>query len=165
MVAPGNPKKIYGLSDLPRPDVRFINRQSGSGTRFLLDLMLRKRGIDSAAIRGYEQCEFTHAAVAAYVASGMADAAFGVEVPARQFRLEFLPSQTERYFFLCDVRTLESPEMKRMRAMLASDEYRRLVDALPGYEAKSMGTVATLEEAFASFRPRARRAGGPTRRR
>ena len=70
MVAPGNPKRIYDVGDLARPDVRFINRQPGSGTRYLLDLMLQQRGIEASAIRGYEQCEFTHAAVAAFVASG-----------------------------------------------------------------------------------------------
>ncbi|MES1264701.1 MAG: substrate-binding domain-containing protein, partial [Variovorax sp.] len=64
MVTQGDPKKIYGIRDLARPEVRFINRQSGSGTRFLLDLMLHKEGIAAARVHGYEQCEMTHAAVA-----------------------------------------------------------------------------------------------------
>ena len=46
MVAPGNPLGIQGLADLARPDVRFINRQVGSGTRVLLDYHLRKAGVD-----------------------------------------------------------------------------------------------------------------------
>ncbi|MBK7282896.1 substrate-binding domain-containing protein [Candidatus Aalborgicola defluviihabitans] len=32
MVAPGNRKKIYDLTDLTRRDVKFINRASDSGT-------------------------------------------------------------------------------------------------------------------------------------
>lgn len=148
MVMPGNPKKVYDVSDLTRPDVRFINRQPGSGTRYLLDRMLVRRGIDPAGIRGYEQCEFTHAAVAAFVASGMADAGFGVEVPARRFKLDFLPSQQERYFFLCHERSLAAPDLQRMLELLRSPGYGAAVDALPGYRPEDTGHVATLGEAF-----------------
>ena len=37
----------------------------------------------------------------------MADAGLGVEVPAREFKLEFLPVHQERYFLLCHARSLE----------------------------------------------------------
>ena len=153
MVAPGNPKRIYEIADLARPGVRFINRQPGSGTRFLLDLLLRAEGIDPATIRGYEQCEYTHAAVAAYVASDMADAGFGVEVPARQFKLEFIPTQVERYFLLCDEKTLETPAVREVLAILRSEDYQSAVNQLPGYRAEGAGQVAGLEESFTPKRP------------
>jgi len=148
MVAAGNPKKIYEFADLARADVRFINRQAGSGTRFLLDLVLREAKLDPARINGYEQCEFTHAAVAAFVASGMADAGFGVEVPAREFKLEFLPTHRERYFFLCHERNLASPDVRRLVELLQGDDFRAAVNRLPGYQADASGTVATLDEVF-----------------
>jgi molybdate transport repressor ModE-like protein len=151
MVAAGNPKRIYEIGDLVRPDLRFINRQPGSGTRYLLDLMLQARHIDAAAIRGYEQCEYTHAAVAAFVASGMADAGLGVEVPAREFKLEFLPVHQERYFLLCDVRSLESAELQRLLAVIRSVDFSAAVNRLPGYVADDAGSVVTLEQAFPSF--------------
>jgi molybdate transport repressor ModE-like protein len=157
MVASGNPKRIYEVSDLARPDVRFINRQLGSGTRYLLDLMLQTRGIDPAAIRGYEQCEFTHAAVAAFVASGMADAGLGVEVPAREFKLEFLPVQQERYFLLCEARSLESDDVQRLLETLRGDDFRDAVDRLPGYEADHPGSVVSIDEAFTPFAASAKR--------
>lgn len=165
MVAPGNPKRIYDVADLARPDVRFINRQPGSGTRYLLDLMLQQRGIEVAAIRGYEQCEFTHAAVAAFVASGMADAGFGVEVPAREFRLEFLPAQQERYCLLCDARGLATPEVGHLLELLRGEAFRQAVDRLPGYAALDAGSVATLDEVFPTLAsaPRARRSSGAPR--
>ena len=157
MVAAGNPKRIYEIGDLARPDVRFINRQPGSGTRYLLDLMLRDRGVDPAAIRGYEQCEFTHAAVAAFVASGMADAGLGVEVPAREFKLEFLPVHQERYFLLCDARSLATAGVQRLLEVIRGEDFRDAVNRLPGYVADAPGTVVTLDEAFASFAAPARR--------
>ena len=45
MVAAGNPLKIYDVRDLARPEVRFINRQRGSGTRLLLECMLEQAGM------------------------------------------------------------------------------------------------------------------------
>jgi molybdate transport repressor ModE-like protein len=158
MVANGNPLKIYDLADLARPGVRFINRQPSSGTRLLLDLMLHKLGLAQSAIHGYEQCEFTHAAVAAFVASGMADAGFGVETPARRFKLDFVPSQTERYFLLCDERKIDTPVMQQMLAILRSDAFGAAVNELPGYRADGAGTVMSLGEAFETLQgPPARR--------
>lgn len=151
MVARGNPKKVYDVADLARPELRFINRQPGAGTRYLLDLMLRRRGITPSRIRGYEQCEFTHAAVAAFVASGMADAGFGVEVPAREFKLEFIPCEQERYVLLCDAAALDAPEVQRMLEMLRSEAYGAAVNRLPGYATDETGAVQTLGEVLATF--------------
>ena len=47
MVAAGNPLKIYEPRDLLRPDVRFINRQRNSGTRFLLEGLMAEADVDS----------------------------------------------------------------------------------------------------------------------
>lgn len=149
MVAKGDPKKIYAIKDLARPDVRFINRQSGSGTRFLLDLLLRKDGVDPAQVHGYEQCELTHGAVAAFVASGMADVGLGVETPARQFKLDFVPIQRERYFLLCEERSLGTTAVKEMLAILRSDEFKAAVNRLPGYQAdETTGTSTELKLAL-----------------
>jgi putative molybdopterin biosynthesis protein len=41
MVAHGNPKAITSLDDLPRQEITYINRQSGAGTRVLLDYHLK----------------------------------------------------------------------------------------------------------------------------
>ncbi len=154
-VARGNPKAITRLDDLLRPDVRFVNRQVGSGTRLLLDLILRARGIDPARIDGYSNGEFTHAAVAAYIGSGMADVGFGVETAARRFGLDFVPVLKERYFFAIERERLRSPMLADAVAALTSGGFRERVDALPGYDATLTGTVLTLPQAFPGLqRPR-----------
>jgi molybdate transport repressor ModE-like protein len=158
MVPKGDPKKVYGIRDLARPDLRFINRQSGSGTRFLLDLLLRKEGIDPASVHGYEKCELTHAAVAAYVASGMADVGFGVETPAKQFKLDFLPIQTERYFLVCEERSLATPAVRELLRLIRSEEFKETVNRLPGYQADaSTGKVVDLQQAFPLLKGRRKR--------
>lgn len=144
MTQAGNPKRIYDVADLARPGVRFINRQAGSGTRFLLDRLLHGRGITPAQVQGYEQCEFTHAAVAAFVASGMADAAMGVEVPARSFKLDFIPLLQERYFLVCHEDRLATPPFQRLLELLRSEAFVHAVDGLPGYAADRTGEVVAL---------------------
>jgi molybdate transport repressor ModE-like protein len=148
MVPRGNPKKIYDIADLARPEVRFVNRQLGSGTRLLLDLLLSKSRVAASQVHGYEQAELTHAAVAAYVASGMADVGLGVETAARRFDLDFLPLQTERYFFLAELGTLEHPAVQAMIATLRSAAFRAEIGKLPGYDAAQSGALQTLGEAF-----------------
>lgn len=148
MVAKGNPRRITGLRDLAREGVRFVNRQQGSGTRSLLDLMLAHDRIDVRRIHGYDNGEFTHAAVAAFVASDMADVGFGVETAARRFGLGFVPVVTERYFFLAQTRFLRAGLSGRVLETLRSDSFRMAVNSLPGYEAADCGRVETLREAF-----------------
>jgi len=76
IVPPGNPEQLFSLTDLARPDVLFVNRQRGSGTRVLLDYELKKLGMAAQSMRGYEREEYTHLAVAADVASGAATSAW-----------------------------------------------------------------------------------------
>lgn len=149
MVAPGNPLGIRTPHDLLRPDVRFINRQRNSGTRFLLEGLLTEAGVDPDDIAGFEQGEFTHAAVAAYVASGMADAGFGLEAAARRFKLDFVPLADERYFLLCDTTLVDTPLMRRLLAVVRSAAFRQEIDTLPGYDGSHAGRVERLCEAFA----------------
>ncbi|MCW5605254.1 MAG: substrate-binding domain-containing protein, partial [Burkholderiales bacterium] len=148
IVAAGNPKKIRGLEDLCRPDVRFVNRQRGSGTRILLDGLLRSLDIDSARIAGYDSGEFTHAAVAAFVSSGMVDAAFGVEPAARQFRLDFLPIVKERYMLACRNDALQQAPVQELIGLVRGPEFRRMVGPVPGYTLDDPGSVAEIREIF-----------------
>jgi molybdate transport repressor ModE-like protein len=151
MLPAGNPKKIYELADLLRPDVRFINRQASSGTRFLLEGLLQASGIAPHQVAGFEQGEFTHAAVAAYVASSMADVGFGVEPPARHFKLDYLPLANERYFLLCQATLVGTPVFEAVVAALRAAELRAALNKLPGYDAATAGTVAPLRQAFAAL--------------
>ncbi len=150
-VRPGNPLGIRTLEDLTRREVRFVNRQVGSGTRLLLDLMLAARNIDPARIEGYSNGEFTHAAVAAYIGSGMADVGFGVETAARRFGLEFEPVIKERYFFAIEKSMLRSAALSGAVGALTSEAFRQRVNALPGYDGALTGSVLTLDEAFPDY--------------
>jgi putative molybdopterin biosynthesis protein len=149
IVAPGNPLNIKSLADLCKPGVRFVNRQRGSGTRILIDGLLQSRGIDSAKIAGYgDSGEFTHAAVGAFIASGIANAGFGVEPAARQFKLGFVPVVQEHYMLACNNETLRQAPIQEMIRLLKGAEFQRMVDPVPGYILDSPGEVVTLREMF-----------------
>jgi len=147
-VAPGNPKGVKGIEDLARQDLRFVNRQVGSGTRVLIDLLLSRHHIEPAQVVGYESAEFTHAAVAAYIASGMADVGFGLETAARRFGLEFIGLLRERYFFACDTAAVGKSPLRDVVNLLRGSDMRAVIDALPGYDSRITGTVIELEQAF-----------------
>ncbi len=139
ILARGNPRGIRGIEDLARPGIRFINRQGGSGTRILLDWHLERLGIDPAAIRGYGNEEFTHMAVAVAVASGAADAGLGIYAAARALGLDFLPVVTESYELAIPEEHRESAPVRALLAAIASEEFRRRVEALGGYHTTRTG--------------------------
>jgi molybdate transport repressor ModE-like protein len=150
IVKRGNPLGITSVERLLDPDVRFVNREPESGSRRLFDLLLGQHGLDGTRIKGYERVEFTHAAVAAYVASGMADASFGVEAAARLFDLDFVRLATEDYFFVCRKHMLENASVKRVLEILRGTEFHQAVALLPGYTAKDAGAIMGVRQALRS---------------
>jgi molybdate-binding protein len=87
-------------------------------------------------------------AVAAYVASGIADVAFGGEAAARQFDLDFVRLLTEDYFFVCHKQLLEAESMKHIKRVMKSQEFHKAVSSLPGYAINNAGPVRTVKEVF-----------------
>jgi hypothetical protein len=145
----GQPER-YPRAGRPGPaDLRFVNRQRGSGTRLLLELLLAgARASTPDAIAGFDSAEFTHAAVAAYVASGMADASFGVETAARRFDLDFVPVCRERYFFACAREAPAAPLLAAALAVMESDGFKDALAALPGYDGALSGQSLPLQTLF-----------------
>jgi molybdate transport repressor ModE-like protein len=135
----GNPKRVKTLADVARRNLRFVNRQPGSGTRILLDRLLINGGLQPADVDGYANEEFTHAAVAATVAAGKADAGVGLEAAAREFRLAFVPLAAEDYLFVCRRRALRSPAIDVFRMLLAGEGPRDAVRRLAGYALDNAG--------------------------
>ncbi len=148
MVAQGNPRGLSSLRDLVRPDVLFVNRQPGSGTRTLLEILLRQDGVDPRKIRGYDNVEFTHAAIGAYIASGKADIGMGVETGARLFDLDFVPMFSERYFMLCRPSLLTDARFKPVLDTLRAPAFHQRINGIAGYDATNTGLIQNVTEAF-----------------
>jgi putative molybdopterin biosynthesis protein len=139
LVAKGNPKKIEGLQDLMREDVMFVNRQRGAGTRILLDYHLGLLGISPMRIRGYDQEEYTHLAVAAAVASGRADCGLGIAAAAVALDLDFTPLFEEEYDLIIPASYAEDELLRPIFDLAADGAFRAAVERLPGYGISRMG--------------------------
>ena len=152
MLRPRHPLAWSGLADLRHlagGELRFINRQPGSGTRLLMDHLLAEQGLDPRQIPGYLAApEDSHVAVAAAVASGLGDVGPGIEAAARQFGLDFVPLVDEDYFLVCLKDALDHPAVSKLRALLASAEWPQALRDLAGYEPNRSGEVLALTQAL-----------------
>ncbi|WP_199271666.1 substrate-binding domain-containing protein [Paraglaciecola sp. L3A3] len=151
MLQPNNPKGIYGITDLTQEDVKFINRQKESGTRALLDELLRTAQISHSDINGFADEEYTHSAVAAFIASGMADVGLGIEAAARHFGLDFIPLVSEHYLMVCKNKTLDLPQTKQLIDVMKSSKFEEELTELPGYLPNNCGEIKELKQLLAWF--------------
>lgn len=145
MVKRGNPKGIKSLTDLTDPNIQFVNRQRGAGTRVLLDYHLKLMTIAPERIVGYTQEEYTHLGVAAAIASGRADCGLGIAAAAQALDLEFIPLFQERYDLVIPRQVLEGDLLAPLFGLLSEHRFREAVSQLPGYDVSVMGTII-LEE-------------------
>ena len=150
MLRKANPLQVHTLRDLARSGARFLNRQPGSGTRLLMDHLLDTEGLDADAIDGWHRHpEESHVAVAAAIASGLADCGPGIEAAAQQFGLDFVPLTEEDYFLVCLKDTLDHPAVQQLCGALQAPAWQRALRALPGYEpSPDAGQVLSLTRAL-----------------
>ena len=101
------------------PSCLFVNRNRGSGTRILIDGLLRGR-----RPAGYAVEVRSHNAVAAAVAQGRADWGLAIEPVARLYHLGFTPSRHEQYDFAIPADRWDRPAVAAFRALVNEAETR-----------------------------------------
>jgi len=104
---------------LGTPDCLMVSRNAGSGTRILIDRLVK--GHRPA---GYWSQPKSHNAVAAAVAQMRADWGVTIDSVARRYDLGFIPLQDEHYDFVVPKARLERPAVLRFRAALADTALR-----------------------------------------
>jgi molybdate transport repressor ModE-like protein len=129
----GNPRQVATFADVARFGLRFVNRQPGSGTRIAIERRLALEGVAAGALDGWTTEEFTHAAVAATVAAGRAEAGFGIQAAAAQLGLAFVPLVDERYAFALRRAQLGDARVRGFLALMRSPAVERVAAPLPGY--------------------------------
>ncbi len=141
IIPKGNPRKIQTIEDLKKSDLRFINRQPGSGTRILFDYKLETQGISPDQIMGYENDEYTHMSVAVSVLSGRADTGLGIQAAAQALGLDFIPVVTEEYDLVIPDRFYNTKKVQVLLETIASDQFKERVQRLGGYSTQKTGKV------------------------
>ncbi len=137
VTAAGNPLAIRSVEDLPR--VRFVNREAGSGSRALLDRLLRKASLKGTQIEGYAREAHGHLAVAYLVKCGEADCCLATRSAAQSFGLDFVPLQSERYDFVMPRAALAMPAIERLIELLQRSMLRKKLEVLAGYDTRETG--------------------------
>lgn len=140
VVARGNPKNIRKVGDLSRKNLSFMNRQPGSGSRLLIDKLLKEAGMAPRSVQGYNRVAAGHLAAAYSVVSGDADCCLATRSAARTFGLGFVPLHSERYDFVFRRSTLESPAVQTFMDVLQRSSLRRKLETLAGYDTSKTGT-------------------------
>jgi putative molybdopterin biosynthesis protein len=142
MLANGNPNGLKKIADIAKPDIRFVNRNPGSGTRLWLDTELRKLDIPSEKVRGYDKIVKTHSEAAMLIATNKADAALGLQAAAHQHHLDFMPLFEERYDLI-----LPREQEKTLSPLLdyiQTIDFRNSLTLLTGYNTTHSGEQIPL---------------------
>jgi putative molybdopterin biosynthesis protein len=142
MLANGNPKSIQKISDVAKANVRFVNRNPGSGTRLWFDSELRKLRIPSEKVNGYDRIVKTHTEAAALIETGQADVSLGLQAAAHRHGLDFVPLFEERY----DLVLPRENEKMLMPLLdyLQTAAFRTGLNALVGYNTTHSGEKISL---------------------
>lgn len=141
IVPEGNPLNITSWEDITRKEIRFINRQRGSGTRLRLDQYLMDHEIPSNQIQGYENEEQTHLGVALKIANGEANTGIGIQVAAQKMGLGFIPLFKERYDLVILHETAGKPEWHQILTILNMPAFQRAIEQQAGYDVSLTGQV------------------------
>jgi len=141
ILRPGNPRNITGIENLAQPKIRIINRQDGSGTRILLDFELKRFGIDSKQINGYEKEVNTHNEVAMAVLSGTADVGLGILSAAKMLGLEFIHITKERYDLVIPEEKFSAKPLTALLEVIKSQEFKAKIEQMGGYDTRDSGKV------------------------
>ena len=141
IVQPGTPKQIKSLHDLTKPDITFVNRQLGSGTRVLLDYHLNLQNIPIDKISGYDRDQYTHLTAAATVSSGAADVAMGIRAASFALGLDFIPFTTEEYDLIIPKHHLDNKNIQNLLNTLIDKRFNHDIMEIPGYNIDKIGDI------------------------
>jgi putative molybdopterin biosynthesis protein len=137
MLVSGNLKGIKKIADITKPNVRFVNRNAGSGTRLWFDAELRRLKIPSEKINGYDKVVKTHSDAASLIETGKADASLGLQAAAHQHGLDFIPLFEERYDLVLPRENEKT--LSPLLDYLQTANFRTELNTLTGYNSAHSG--------------------------
>jgi excisionase family DNA binding protein len=141
LTAQSKANSFKGWESLIQKDIRFVNRQQGSGIRVLLDYELKKRGIACADISGYDNEVYTHFEVGLSLIAGEAEAGIASAAVAKILDLNFQPLTSERFDMILDKSTFFQPAIQAFIETLQSGRFKNRVEKIGNYNFKDSGRI------------------------
>ncbi len=121
--------------------MKIANRPLGTGTRQLLDLELKKSGLQGAMIDGYQNEFQRHLDVGLEVLSGRADVGPAITTVAGILDLDFIPLRSERYDLVISKDRFFDQGVQLFLGLLFEESFRALADGLQGYDLSLCGKM------------------------
>ena len=142
IVPKGNPLNICGFPDIVRPDVYFVNRNRGSGTRYLIDYYFEKYGIIPSQVKGYVDSELnTHMEVGLAILRGKYNVGMGIEYVANLLGLDFIPITEERFDLVTMKENFFAHPMKNFFELIQPEELTLKASFFEGYNFRDTGNI------------------------
>lgn len=141
MLRQGNPFHFHSPEDLVQPRLRLINRNAGSGSRLLLDALLKKARIFPKQIASYSTLADSHFACAKAILEGRADVAIGLRAVAESCGLDFVPIQEVAFNLVVPKALLDFAPVARLLELLQNSRLHHQLSDLPGYVTTLTGKV------------------------
>lgn len=132
---------FQGWQNLADKNIRFVNRQKGSGIRLIIDQELEKQGIDDTSITGYENAVYTHFEVGLSIVAGDANAGIASAAIASLMDLQFLPLSQERFDMILAKDTFFQPPVQAFIETIQSDAFKKRVEKIGHYSFKDSGRI------------------------
>jgi len=129
------------LDKLFKGELRFINRNPGSGTRILIETLFKKymdenglKEYPEKYIKGYDEYVNTHLEVASKVMEGYADVGLCLKWCANYYGLSFTPVKWEKFDFIVRSEDLNKAPIKALINILRGSEFQRILRESDGYD-------------------------------
>jgi putative molybdopterin biosynthesis protein len=141
LIAKSKSNIFKGWESLTHKNIRFINRQQGSGIRILLDYELKNREIACGNISGYDNEVYTHFEVGLSLISGEADVGVASAAVAKILDLNFQPLVSERFDMILDKQTFFQQAIQAFIETLQSEQFKNRVEKIGNYNFKDAGRI------------------------
>jgi len=141
LVQKKNPKQIRSVKDLDKADITIINRPLGTGTRQLFDRELKKAGINSENIAGYENTLTRHMDIGLEILTNKADAGPGIKPVAKILGLDFIPICQERFDLLINKDRFFDQGIQLFLSLLKGKVIKATAEEYGGYDLSMTGKM------------------------
>jgi len=137
-----NGPAVERFADLRRRALRFVNRQRGSGVRWLIEHGLQEAKVLTARLKGYDFEVWTHWEVGLAILRHQAEVGVATESVARLLHLGFRAIAEERFDLVVAKDHYFTKPVQALLTMLTSSALKERAEALGGYDVRETGKVA-----------------------
>lgn len=142
LISRPNDTQIRSFATIPKHRLRFVNRQPGSGVRWLIDQQLQQAQLETQSLPGYDTEAWTHWEVGLQILHQQADVGVATQSVAQQLGLRFSEIVEERFDLLVSKDVYFTKPLQALLEILASPGLKDRAAALGGYDVRDTGKLA-----------------------